>query len=104
MEANGNTADINDRLQRATEFAVSTGEAVSRFGGRLAVLCAFVDAVLPRLDAAQSADVARHFRRAVERAMSLTDDVAMPAEYHWAFLDQTNELLAMLESKRPASR
>jgi hypothetical protein len=36
--------------------------------------------------------------------MSLTDDVAMPAGYHSAFLEQTNELLDVLEAKRPAAR
>lgn len=102
MESTRASLDMQDRLARATEFAMSTGKAVSCFGGRLAVLCAFVDAVMPRLGAAQSREIGRHFRVAVERAMSLTDDVAMPADYHAAFLEQTNELLALLESKRPA--
>jgi hypothetical protein len=97
-------SDIRGRLERATAFAVSTSDAVSRFGGRLAVLHAFAEAVLPRLDAAQSAEVARRFRRVVEHIMSLTDDVAMPAGYHSAFLEQTNELLDVLEAKRPAAR
>lgn len=98
MEAT--TPDIYpDQLQKYQQIIGSNAHTIARFGGRLAVLYNFVDAVLPQLDPTQRAEVLRHFRHGVEGVMSLTDDVQMHAEYHAALLEQTNALLNVLEMK-----
>lgn len=75
------------------------GDAVSRIGARMVVLCKFVDAVLPQLTAAQCTEIDRSFRRGVEDAMACTDDMEVPGVYHATLLDQTNVLLSALETK-----
>jgi hypothetical protein len=86
-------------LERLTE---SNGQAVLRFGARMVVLCKFVDAVLPQLSAAQRTTITTQVRQGVEEALSSTDDVAVPAEYHATLLEQTNVLLTALEAQRAA--
>lgn len=89
--------NISERDTREYKDAlVSNTEALSRFGGRLAVMCKFVDAALPQLSEEQRKEVAVHFRHGIESLMSVTDDIAMPAEYHEALLEQTNVLLTAL--------
>ncbi|MEX3956695.1 hypothetical protein [Trinickia sp. EG282A] len=81
------------------EMVEGYGEAVSRIGARMVVLCKFVDAVLPQLTAVQCADIDQSFRRGVEDAMARTDDMELPGVYHTTLLDQTNVLLSALESR-----
>ncbi|WP_439891186.1 hypothetical protein ACS7SF_00450 [Ralstonia sp. 25C] len=84
-------------IEACGQVIASNMKSISRFGGRLAVLYKFTTAVLPQLDPAQRAEVAHRLREGVEDAMSLTDDIALPAEYHEALLAQVNVLLTALE-------
>lgn len=85
-----------DDVREYEDALASNSEAMSRFGGRLAVMCKFVDAALPQLSGEQRKEVAVRFRQGIESLMSFTDDIAMPAEYHEALLAQTNVLLIAL--------
>ncbi|HDR9504448.1 MULTISPECIES: hypothetical protein [Burkholderia cepacia complex] len=96
---NATTGSDGDTLEALIRIVATNGEALSRFGGWLAVLYKFVDAALPQFTASQRADVARLLRQGIENIMSITDDVEMPAEYHTALLDQANILLAALEGR-----
>jgi hypothetical protein len=104
MEPTAVMDDAHGVFERVRDLAMLNSKAVARIGGRMAVLCKFVDAVLPQLATTQCRDAARLFRQGVEDAMSLTDDAAMPAEYHAAFLEQANILLNALERKSVALR
>ncbi|KVK75922.1 hypothetical protein WS90_25060 [Burkholderia cepacia] len=75
------------------------GQAISRFGARIAVLCKFVDAVLPQLTAVQCRQITPQFRLGIEEAMASFDDLAVGEEYLSTFLEQTNVLLKVLETK-----
>jgi hypothetical protein len=91
------TEDNNHNLPKSVlDQAESNASAVSRFGARLVVHCKFITAVLPHLSQEQCKQVIQVFRQGVEDAMALTDDVAMPAEYHTALLNETNLLLTAL--------
>jgi hypothetical protein len=72
-------------------------------GARAMVMGKFIDAVLPHLTTLQRAEVTRSFRQGIEEALSLMDDVALPAEYHSALLELTNAILATL-GQGPARR
>lgn len=74
---------------------------VSVLGAREIVLGKFYDAALPHLTAFQRIRVAASFRRGIEEAMSLSDDVALTAEYHSTLLQLTNAVLDAL-AKDPA--
>lgn len=78
----------------------SNAEAISRFGGRLAVLYKFTTAVMSQLDPVQRIEIAKRLRAGVDDVLSLTDDIAVPNEYHDALLEQTNILLNALEAQR----
>ncbi len=92
-----NTESSEKLLKSFVSLTESNSEAVSRFGGRMVVLCKFVDAVLPQLSSAQCRAVIALFREGVDHALSLTDDIAIPAAYQDSILHQTNVLLAALE-------
>jgi hypothetical protein len=62
-----------------------------------------LEAVLPHLTPLQRVEITRSFREGIEDALSLMDDVALPAEYHSALLELTNSILAAL-SREPAGR
>ena len=96
-------ADGLERERARTTAQHCSGEpcvAISRFGARLAVLCKFVDAVLPRLTAEQCAQIVPSFREGVEDALSRIDDIAVSGEYQTTFIEQTNVLLTALEGRR----
>lgn len=63
---------------------------------RAMVLATFLKAVLPHLTTLQRAEVTWSFRQGIEEAMSLMDDLALPAEYQSALLELTNAILASL--------
>ncbi|KHK49114.1 hypothetical protein PI87_27010 [Ralstonia sp. A12] len=88
-----------ENVEAYKQVIASNAEAISRFGGRLAVLYKFTTAVLPQLDSTQRIEVARRLRAGVDDVMSLTDDIALPGEYHDALLAQTNILLTALETQ-----
>lgn len=71
-------------------------KTVSALGARAMVLGNFFDVTLPHLTTLQCAEVSRSFRQGIECAMSLTDDVALPAEYHSALLELTNSIVSIL--------
>jgi hypothetical protein len=60
------------------------------------VLGKILEAVSPLLATLQRVEVTRSFRQGIEEAMSLMDDVALPAEYHSALLELTKVILAAL--------
>lgn len=81
-----------------------SSEAVSRFGARLAVLCKFVDAVLPQLTADQCRQIDLSFRQGVEDLISRTEDIVTPVTYHTTLLEQTNVLLIVLAKRSGMQR
>jgi hypothetical protein len=97
-----NERDVEQVLHRLEGQFESNAGAISRIGARMVVLCKFVEAVLPQLNAVQSGEIRRRFRQGVEEAMSLTDDVALPGAYQTTLLEQTNVLLIALERRGAA--
>lgn len=83
-----------------SEVVLSNTEAMARLGARDVVMSRFLDAALQHLTASQCTEITKLFRCGIEDAMSLMDDVALPAEYHATLLAQTNLLLARLSVKR----
>lgn len=88
--------ELDGLVRRVEKLTLSNGIAVSRFGARVIALSKFADAVVPQLTGAQCTEIAQRFRQGIEDAMSCTDDVAMPGEYHETLLQQTNILLKAL--------
>ncbi len=86
-------------LDPITASAQLTSDAAARFGGRMVVLCKFLEAALPELTAEQSRRMTPLFRQGIEDTLALTDDIAVPAPYLDAILEQTNVLLLALQSK-----
>jgi hypothetical protein len=62
------------------------------------VLGKFMDAALTHLTTLQRVEITRSFRQGIEEALSLMDDVSLPAEYHPALLELANAILATLGS------
>ena len=79
-------------------------EAVARFGARLAVLCKFVDAVLPQLAADQCLRIDSSFRQGIEELLSRTEDIVTPLAYHTTLMEQTNVMLAALAQRGSVRR
>ncbi|MGU7775727.1 hypothetical protein ACV229_36955 [Burkholderia sp. MR1-5-21] len=92
----GDTGPVMDEWASDLEVNV---EVVSRIGARMVVLCKFVDAVLPQLNAAQCREIERLFRHGVEDAMSYADDIPLLGTYQRTLLEQTNVLLIALGHK-----
>ncbi|WP_426400812.1 hypothetical protein ACN9M1_27105 (plasmid) [Ralstonia sp. R-29] len=95
QEQNAGTLDA----ETYKRMIASNAEAISRFGGRLAVLYKFTTAVMSQLDPVQRMEIAKRLRAGVDDVLSLTDDIALPNEYHNALLEQTNILLNALEAQ-----
>ncbi len=74
-------------------------KTVSMLGARAMVLRKFLDVALPQLTTSQCAEVIWLFRQGIEEAMSMMDDVPLPAEYHSALLELTNAILAALSQR-----
>jgi hypothetical protein len=85
-------------LQSLTTLVMSNGKAVSRFGAQVMVMRNFIDVALPHLTTTQRAEIAKAFRQGIENAMSLMDDISLPADYHSTLLEQTNALLNVLQT------
>ncbi|HEX7684434.1 MAG TPA: hypothetical protein VF446_13035 [Trinickia sp.] len=86
-------------IDSITTSAQLTNDAAARFGGRMVVLCKFLEAALPELTAEQSKRMTPLFRKGIEDTLALTDDIVVPAPYLEAILDQTNVLLLALKGK-----
>lgn len=94
-----------DRLTgRSTGAVQQNSETVARFGARLAVLCKFVDAVLPQLAADQCVQVDLSFRRGIEELLSRTEDIVTPPTYHSTLMEQTNVMLEALAQRSGRQR
>lgn len=93
----------NKVLGQVIELMAANTKQMGVLGARAMVMGKFIDAVLPHLTTLQRAEVTRSFRQGIEEALSLMDDVALPAEYHSALLELTNAILATL-GQGPARR
>ncbi|MBC8725197.1 hypothetical protein F6X37_27560 [Paraburkholderia sp. 31.1] len=92
--------NANDALHRMCKLVTANTREMSVLGARAMVLGRFLDAASPHLTTQQRAKVATSFRQGIEEAMSLMDDVPLPAEYHSAMLELTNVILAILGPSR----
>lgn len=81
---------------QSASVAQQNSEAVARFGARLAVLCKFVDAVLPHLAPDQCLKIDSSFRRGIEELLSRTEDIVTPLGYHTTLMEQTDVMLEAL--------
>ena len=94
-----------DRLTDvATSAAQQSSDAVARFGARLAVLCKFVDAVLPQLAADQCQQIDVSFRQGIDELLSRTEDIVTPVTYHTTLMEQANVMLAALSQRSGTQR
>lgn len=91
--------DVDNLLTTLAKLTVSNGKAVARFGACLVVQSTFIEATLSVLSDQQRITAARMFRIGIEDAMSCTDDISMPGEYHDVMLEHTNSLLSALERR-----
>ncbi|MGF7000981.1 hypothetical protein [Paraburkholderia sp. GAS32] len=83
-------------LGRVVELMAANTKKMGALGARTMVLSKFLEAVLPHLTTLQRVEITRSFRQGIEEALSLMDDVALPAEYHSALLELTNAILTTL--------
>jgi hypothetical protein len=88
--------NTDDVLAQVVELMAANTKKMGALGARAMVLGKFLEAVLPHLTTLQRIEITGAFRQGIEEAMSLMDDVALPAEYHSALLDLTNAILAAL--------
>lgn len=86
-------------MKALTTLVELNNDALSHYGARFAVLSRFVDTALPLLTPSQRIALNGSFRREIEDVMALMDDVAVPAAYHSALLDQINHILNALSGK-----
>lgn len=96
--------DLKEALEGIDRLTSANTKKVSVLGARAAVLSKFLEAALPHLRTSQRAGIARSFRQGIEEAMSLTDDVCLPAEYHSALLERLNSQIPSsphLDTNRP---
>jgi hypothetical protein len=88
--------NTDDVLGHLAEFMAVSTTQMGMLGARAMVLGKFHAAALPHLTTLQRVEIARSFRQGIEDALSLMDDVPLPAEYHAALLELTNTILASL--------
>lgn len=69
---------------------------MGELGAKVAVLLAFLDAVIPCLTSSQRYEISQSFRQGVESILSLTDDLHLSGDYHSALLAITNAILSDL--------
>ncbi|MEM5312509.1 hypothetical protein [Paraburkholderia sp. JHI869] len=87
-----------ENLDAYKQVLASNAEAVSGFGGRLAVLYTFIDAALPHLSVSQRREIAYRFRQGVADVRSFGDDLILSAAYQEALLNKTSVLLIAAEN------
>jgi hypothetical protein len=93
--------NLDEALEGIDRLTSANTKKVSVLGARAVVLSKFLGAALPHLRTSQRAGIARSFRQGIEEAMSLTDDVRLPAEYHSALLDSQIPSSPHLVTNRP---
>ena len=86
-------------LDQVVELVAANTKRMGALGARAMVLGKFLEAALPHLTTSQRVEITRSFRQGIEDALSMTDDVALPAEYHSALLELTNAILAALDQE-----
>jgi hypothetical protein len=69
---------------------------IAHLAARSLVMQKFIELALPKLTPAQCGEIGVLLQRVLEDVMSVMDDATLPAAYHAAFLDKTNELLNAL--------
>jgi hypothetical protein len=94
--------DPDKVLDQVVAVMAANTKKMSVLGARSMVLGKFLEAALPQLTTLQRGEITWSFREGIEEAMSLMDDLTLPAEYHAAMLELTNDILAALggESNR----
>ncbi|MGF6636119.1 hypothetical protein [Paraburkholderia tuberum] len=70
----------NDAFERISRLVTANTKTVSALVARAMVLGRFLDAALPHLTTLQRAGIAGSFWQGIEEAMSLMDDVPLPAD------------------------
>ncbi|MFP3643394.1 hypothetical protein [Paraburkholderia sp. SIMBA_054] len=96
-------SDIENLLGLVVELMAANTRRMSALGAQAMVWGKFHEAVLPHLTTLQRIEVTRSFRQCIEDALSMMDDLPLPAEYHAALLELTNAILAAL-AQEPARR
>lgn len=97
----GHADELAARLETAMQ---ENSDAVARFGARLAVLCKFVDAVLPQLAADQCLQIDSSFRQGIDELLSRTQDIVTPLAYHATLMEQANVMLTALAQRGGGQR
>ncbi|AUT66391.1 hypothetical protein [Paraburkholderia terrae] len=88
--------NANEKLDEIAGLMAANTTKVLVLCARAMVLATFLKAVLPHLTTLQRTEVTWPFRQGIEEAVSLMDDLALPAEYHSALFELTNAILASL--------
>ncbi|GLC92527.1 hypothetical protein Tamer19_19350 [Cupriavidus sp. TA19] len=73
------------------------GDAMVQYGARLLVIRELLGALAAGLPPAAQAGVERRFRVRVDQLLALTDDRALPAEFHDTLLAEINYYLGELK-------
>ena len=69
-------------LGEMTRVVTSNTTAISRLGAQAMVFGKLLDSALSRLTGSLRVEVTRSFRLGIEDALSMMDDLPLPAEYH----------------------
>jgi hypothetical protein len=93
--------DTDKVLDQVVELVAANTKKMGALGARALVLGKFFEAALPSLTTSQRVEITRSFRQGIEDALAMTDDVALPAEYHSALLELTNAILTALGQQPP---
>jgi hypothetical protein len=81
--------DANEVLGQISELATANLKTAAVLGARAMVLSKLLEAVVPHLTTLQRAGVTPSFR-GIEEAMSMMDDVPLPAEYQSTLLEPSS--------------
>ncbi len=88
--------NVDEALVQMSKLIITHTKSMGVLGGRTMVLGTFLDVVISHLTTSQCVEVCKSFRKGIEDAMTLMDDVPLPAEYHSALLELTNSIVAKL--------
>jgi hypothetical protein len=78
MEIPSNTGVLGEM----TRLVTSNATAINRLGTQAMVVGKFLDSALSRRTGSLRVEVTRSFRLGIENALSMIDDLPLPAEYH----------------------
>ena len=94
--------NADEALSDMSRLVTTNTKTMGMLSAQAIVLGQFFDAALPQLTILQRGEVTRSFRQGIEDVLSLTDDVALPADYHSALLQLTNSILVALGQESAA--